>query len=288
MCKRAEKILVHVIVITITYFYGVNAFGLDMMGPPSAGLKKGQIGAGADYSDTRMNIDFRNGIIIDDIYQFGALAGRTSTNIRSFTIHHLKMHKGYANIGYGLTDDLEMFIRVGGMNTEFSGNLFPSQTSASEKYNGDTGFAIGFGTKVTFYKKDKLKLGGLFQMSRASSEASLDADSLPGEIKLNIVEMQIAVGPTYQLTDKIAIYGGPFWHFINFNGSKIKESRNPAIDPSQAEQKISHASYDIDNIARFGVYIGAQFEFLKNTFYCIEYQHTADANALAMSVRWKF
>jgi hypothetical protein len=289
MRKRTRKILILVIVITATSFYAIKAFGLDTMGPPSAGLKKGHFGAGVDYSDTKMNLSLENGTIVDELYQFGALAQTTTTKVSSFTIKNLKMHKTYANIGYGVTDNIEGFIRFGKMNTEFSGNLFPTTASQSREYNGNSGYAFGFGAKVTVYEKDKLKLGGLFQMSRASSEATLSYGSSSKErVELDIREIQIAVGPTYQLTSNLVIYGGPFWHFVNFGGSGIDGKKDPTIDPSQAEQKISYASYDIGNLSYFGGYIGAQLEFLKDTFYCIEYQHTADADAVAMSVRWKF
>ncbi|HPS55319.1 MAG TPA: hypothetical protein PLP05_06965 [Sedimentisphaerales bacterium] len=266
-----------------------TALALDFMGPPSAELKKGQISLGADYSDTRMNLGLDHGVINESLYQHGALASSTTSTVSSFTLKRLKMHKLYANIGYGITDNWETFIRLGGMNTEFSGNFFPGSTgSQSRNFNGDTGFAIGFGTKVTFYEKDKLKLGALFQMSWASSHATASGVDYRESVDLDIVEMQIALGATYQLTEKIAIYGGPFWHFINFNDSDLHGFRSHETDPSQSERKTCYSTYDIDDESNFGGYIGAQYEVFKDTFYCIEYQHTGSADALAMSIRWKF
>jgi len=266
-----------------------SALALDFMGPPSAGLKKGELGLGADYADSRMDIGLDNGLVAEHVYQHGALASSSSSRVSSFTLKRLKMHKLYANIGYGITDNWEAFIRLGGMNTEFSGNFFPgSSGSQSRNYNGDTGFAIGFGTKVTFYEKDKLKLGALFQMSWASSYATASGAGFRESVDLDIIEMQIALGATYELTEKITIYGGPFWHFINFNDSELSGFRSYESDPSQNETKVSYSSYDLDQIGEFGGYIGAQYEVCKDTFYCIEYQHTRSADALAMSIRWKF
>ena len=259
------------------------------MGPPSAGLKKGEIGLGADYSDSRMDLGLDNGVVQSDFFENNVNTASTTTRVSSFTLKRLKMHKLYANIGYGITDNWEAFIRLGGMNTEFSGNFFPGSTgSQSRNYNGDTGFAIGFGTKVTFYEKDKLKLGALFQMSWASSHASASGADWRETVDIDIIEMQIALGATYELTEKITIYGGPFWHFVNFNNSGIKGFRSFDSDPSQDERWSSRSSYDIDDISNFGGYIGAQYEVFKDTFYCIEYQHTRSADALAMSIRWKF
>ena len=266
-----------------------TASALDFMGPPSAGLKKGQLGLGADYSYTRMDIGLDNGMVNSAFYKHGALFSSSTSKVSSFTLKRLKMHKLYANIGYGIADNWEAFIRLGGVNPEFSGNFFPTSTgSQSRDYNGDIGFAIGFGTKVTFYEKDKLKLGALFQMSWASSHATASGVDWKESVDIDIIEMQIALGATYQLTEKIAIYGGPFWHFINFNDSDMKGYRNYDSDPSQDEKWISRSSYDIDDISNFGGYIGAQYEIFKDTLCCIEYQHTRSAHALAMSVRWKF
>ena len=266
-----------------------TALALDFMGPPSAGLKKGQISLGADYSYTRMDIGLDSGVITETTYDDVRVMNSDTFRVSSFTLKRLKMHKLYANIGYGITDNWEVFIRLGGMNTEFSGNFFPGSTaSESRDYNGDTGFAIGFGTKVTFYEKDKLKLGALFQMSWASSHASASGVGWRETVDIDIIEMQIALGATYQLTEKIAIYGGPFWHFISFNGSDLNGYRSYKEDPSQDERMVSHASYNLDDISNFGGYIGARYEVFKDVFYCIEYQHTRSADALAMSIRWKF
>ncbi len=277
-----------VVVLLVVGLCGSAALALDPMGPPTAGLKTGQFSAGAEYSDSRMDIELENGKIIDEIYQHGVLANTTSSKIGSFKIRNLKMHKVYANLGYGVTDNWETFLRLGGMNTEFKGDFFSDE---SKTYNGDTGFAIGFGTKATFYEEDKLKLGGLFQMSWGSSEAKLSGTNgtdWSESVELNIVEMQIAVGPTYQLMKNVSIYGGPFWHFVNFSDSDLNGNRSVDTDPAQDEQKISSASYDIDDVSYFGGYIGAQIEIAKNTFYSIEYQHTATADAIGMSLSWRF
>jgi len=277
------------ILIVVLGCFCSTALALDFMGPPSAGLKKGQLGLGADYSYTRMDIGLDNGVVTSTFYKFGAVFSSTTSKISSFTLKRLKMHKLYANIGYGITDNWEVFIRLGGVNPEFSGNFFPtSPASQSRDYNGDVGFAIGFGTKVTFYEKDKLKLGALFQMSWASSHATASGTDFRESVDIDIIEMQIALGATYQLTEKITIYGGPFWHFVNFNGSDLHGYRSYDSNPAQQEKWISRSSYDLDDISNFGGYIGAQYEIFKDTLCCIEYQHTRSADALAMSVRWKF
>lgn len=274
-----------VVVLLVVGLCGSAALALDPMGPPTAGLKKGQFSAGVEYSDSRMDIELKNGNYLDTVYHLGDLITSTSGSLSSFKIRHLKMHKVYANLGYGVTDNWETFLRLGGMNTEFKGDFFSDE---SKTYNGDTGFAIGFGTKSTFYEKDKLKLGGLFQMSWGSSKAKLSGTDWSESVELNIAEMQIAVGPTYQLRENVSIYGGPFWHFVNFCGSDLKGSRRWVDEAAQDDVFFREISYDIDDVSYFGGYIGTQIEIAKNTFCSIEYQHTAAADAIVMSLIWRF
>ena len=280
-----KKNLFLVVVLLVVGLWGSAALALDPMGPPTAELKKGQFSAGAEYSDSRMDIKLNKGNFLRNVYHLGLPLSSTSGSLSSFKIKHLKMHKVYANLGYGVMDNWETFVRLGGMNTEFRGDFFSDE---SKTYNGDTGTAFGFGTKATFYEKDKLKLGGLFQMSWGSSKARLFGANWSESVELNIVEMQIAVGPNYQLTETVSIYGGPFWHFVNFDSSDLKGRRKVDTDPSQDDYFVRQVSYDIDDVSYFGAYIGTQIEIVKNTFYSIEYQHTATADALAMSLIWRF
>ena len=74
----------------------------------------------------------------------------------SFKIKNLKMNKTYANLGYGLADNLEAFVRLGGADAKYKDEY-------GDTYKGDTGFAYGFGTKATLYEEGDLKLGGYAQ-----------------------------------------------------------------------------------------------------------------------------
>jgi hypothetical protein len=285
-----KRQLLWVVVVMAVCLYSTSAFALDPMGSPTAELITGQFRLGADYSESRMDLKLGHGLIIDNTYDLGFLIDTDATKTHSFTLKNLKMHKLYGNIGYGINEDWEIFLRLGGMNTEFKGNFFPTTSTGNNEYNGDTGKAIGFGTKATFYKKDKLKLGGLFQMSWAESKAtfhSTSGASITESIAMKIMEMQIAAGANYQLTDKIAIYGGPFWHFVNM-GNGSYHGRRTSYNASEGITTVSTANYDIDDLRNFGGYIGMQFEIADNTFYYIEYQHTSAADALAMNLNWRF
>jgi len=244
------------------------ALALDPMGPPAAGLKKGQFSAGVDYSYSEMDLKFNEGHYT---------GGGTLISFKS----KFRMNKVYANIGYGITNNLETFLRLGATDTTFTNNndvIFRG---------GDNNFAIGFGVKTTFYEKPKLKLGGLFQASWSTTDAgaTVDHSSYPGshmysnEARINLMEIQFAVGPTYELTDKVSIYGGPFFHIVD------GDVRGKWY--SMAGTYVGDEFYDIDETSTFGAYIGTQVDVTQNTSFNIEYQHTAAANALGMSLIWR-
>ena len=286
MQKKSMLIIVFVLVGLI----GSAAFALDPMGPPKAGLQKGKFGLGAEYSHTRMTITM-HGHESETIYEWTVPFSQTSRKVAKFKVK-LDIDKVYGYIGYGLADDWEIFVRLGGMNADWSERLFPIASTASARdYHGDTGFAYGFGTKKTFYSKDKLEIGALFQISWAESSARFhgtrDGLTVLETAKLKLMEMQIAVGPTYHLTEKVAIYGGPFWHYAKLGSSDISSSRYEG-DPSEEFYKVTKSSYDVDNLSHFGLYIGSEVKLTKSAFYCIEYQHTPSADALAMNLIWKF
>lgn len=270
-----KRVLLLSVVLMAVGLCGSAALALDPMGPPAAGLKKGQFGAGAEYSYSEMDLKLSEGEWSDNLGSSGKLA--------SFTSKDVKLHKVYANLGYGITDNWEGFLRLGGASADFKDVPW----GQDEQPDGDTGFAIGFGTKVTFYEERNLKVGGLFQMSWFETEGRLrgideEGSSFSGSAETDITEIQIAVGPTYKLTKGLSIYGGPFFHFID---GDMKASGSWTTGPLDGTEKYS---YDIDEASCFGGYIGTAVDIAENISCNIEFQHTAAADALGISLLWRF
>ncbi|MCJ7729284.1 MAG: hypothetical protein MUO27_05340, partial [Sedimentisphaerales bacterium] len=155
-----KKMLLVAVVLMVVALAGSAALALAPMGPPTAGLKTGQFRVGVEYahSDVDMELDGDE------------LDGVTSNMI-------------FGNLGYGIMDDWEGFVRLGVANVEV------------DEFDGDYGFAWGLGTKVTFLKQENLNWGALFQMTWTNSE---DED-----VELDAYDMQIAVGPTWKLSDTL-------------------------------------------------------------------------------------
>jgi hypothetical protein len=98
-------------------------------------------------------------------------------------------------------------------------------------------------------------------------------------------ELQIALGPTYELSKGISLYGGGFFHFMD-GKLDLKGGTSTTGIPMIGYDLDS--SYDIDQASELGTYIGAKIDATKNISYSIEYQHTASADAIALRLIWKF
>lgn len=220
-----KKLLLVAVILMVVTLAGSAALALAPMGPPTAGLKTGQFRVGVEYaySDVDMELDGDE------------LDGVTSNMI-------------FANLGYGVMDDWEGFVRLGAANVDV------------EDFSGDYGFAWGLGTKVTFLKQENLNWGALFQINWLSSE---DED-----VEFDFYDMQIAVGPTYKLSDTLSIYGGPFAHLIDGD--------------------VSDGNGDIEENSAFGGYVGAEAALAENTSLFGEVQFTGAGWAIGTGIGWKF
>jgi len=255
---------------------GSAAFALDPLGPPTAGLRKGQFKEGIEYSYGTMDLKLNDGKWIEHLDGVFFDSGKAD----SLTLKNFKTNKAYFNLGYGITDDLDVFLRLGATTATFGDSIWED----TEKFDNHADFTVGCGIKATFYEDDNLKLGGLFQASWAEFDGKLNAAHWAAAdfIEMSITEIQVAAGPTYKLTDRISIYGGPFLHFI------VGDLDDEFSEVSGESLLTSMYSWDVDESSIFGGYIGAQVDIAENSSFGIEYQHTAAADALVVRLLWRF
>jgi len=253
-----------------------TAFALDPIGPPAAGLRQGQLKNGIEYSHSTMDVKLLEGDWIEYFDGVFNDSGRATP----FTLKDFKTDKIYFNLGYGFTDNLDAFLRLGVTTADFGDSIWQD----TEKFDGDADLTIGAGIKATFYADDKLKIGGLLQASWAEYDGELNAShwSTPDTVEINMAQVQIAVGPTYELNDNVSIYGGPFWHYTFGNlDVEVNEEIGGGI-------LNSNFSWDIDDSSTFGAFVGTRIEINENTSFNIEYQHTADSDAFVAGLVWRF
>lgn len=256
-------------------------FALDPMGSAADKLEKGQFGIGVDYSDSEMDFGAkgRSNLTVYNL-TIDSLVGIMSEKQR-LDLDGVKIQKTYANFGYGITDNLEAFLRLGAAEADW-------------RDDGDTHLSLGLRAGVTFFQKDSFQLSALAQYSWAESEFdSLPLTTVVGGMSypllmsggLSIHEIQISLGPTYELIDGFSIYGGGFFHLMD-GSLDLKGSTTTAGIP-QFRYDLAN-SYDIDQVSELGVYIGARIKTAKDISYSIEYQHTDSADAISMRLLWRF
>ena len=280
MFIQIKKPLLAVIIVVLHFCCSVT-FALDPIGPPAGTLKRGQFGIGSDYSFSDMDFKAKGRSILTTYNVTSGDIISVQSQKQRLSLDGVEVHKAYTNLGYGITNSLEAFLRLGAANAKW-------------RDDGDTHFSFGLRTGVTFYQKDVLKLGALAQFSWAES----GFDSLPLTTviggtsypsitsgRLTMQEIQITLGPTYDLTKDISIYGGAFFHVAD--GKLNLRSRASTTGIPDIGYYLD-SSYDIDQVSELGAYIGAKIDITNNISYSIEYQHTASADAIAMRLVWRF
>jgi len=266
--------------IVIIFISGPAAFALSPMGPPTSGLKHEDFKIGVDFSHSEIDLEFNDGEFVEYLDGwFDASGGETDLKLKN-----VKINTVYVNLGYGVTDYFEVFLRLGGNNAKFSGyNFWPS----GENFDSNTGFAIGGGFKATFYDEGRFKLGGLIQAGWADLDGAIRPKEWPvadDTVQFDLTQIQIAVGPSYELTDRVLIYGGPFLHFVRGDWEDIYNQ----VDLGTGGLLTSKLSWNVEEDSSFGVYFGTQMEITENGSIMIEYQHTSAANAVGASMAVRF
>jgi hypothetical protein len=255
-----------------------TSFGLDFMGPPVSSIGQGRFSVGVDYSYSSMDLELSGGRWVDHLDGEFLDSGKAlSLELRDF-----EMNRAYANLGFGLLDNLDAFIRLGVADGRFGDSMW----AENEEFESNPEPAIGAGVRATFYENERFALGGLFQTSWARFDGRLDSPywASADYVELDITEIQIALGTAVKLSDQVAIYGGPFFHFVD--GTLDDEMNEADIDLGGLVN--TQYSWDVKESSNFGGYIGASFNASENACFNIEYQHTSDADAIGVSFAWRF
>lgn len=251
------------------------AFALPPMGPPKSTLEKNQreIDLKYAYQEMDLNLDGK----VSELVGSSWVDDYTEYKIKS-----LKSNMFLGSIGYGICDNWDAFMHFGiaDAQDEIAESLICGRSgNRYYGFNGDYGFAWGFGTRATFCQNDNLAWGGLFQMTWSnpgSSSVKLRSDSTySGDVDLDFWEIQIAFGPTLQF-DSFSIYGGPFIHFIKGDW---------ALEGVTQSMK---SSADVREESIFGAYGGTKLDIDERTSWYTEYQFTSDAWGVGTGVIWKF
>jgi len=281
--KEIKKVLSFTVVLAFLLLLNSSAYCLDVMGPPVAELEFGQVRAGLDFTSSKMDLEMTNGLYDDYIDGIWIESGEAlDVKLKDF-----KINRTYVNVGYGLGEGLEAFLRIGGANAKFDDSIWLND----EEFTSGAEFSAGGGIKFTFYREGDLKLGGLFQANMSSFDGELSSINWPSSdfVEVSTAEMQFALGASGTVNENISIYGGPYLHFVSGDlEDNISELYVNPSDSTDYGLLTSEFTWDIEEESILGGYLGVQMNFAENCSFNIEYQHTANAGALGMSLIGKF
>lgn len=162
-----KRILLLAVVLMVVAVYSSAALALAPMGPPMATLGEGQFGASVEYGYSDMDLEAKGDCEFEVHVDKVLIEEMSGTEETELDIKDLQSHWIFGDIGYGVTDNLEAFVRLGAANAEdeMGGD---DDDGDGIKYSGGYGFAWGFGTKVTLFQDNNISWGGLFQMTWAN------------------------------------------------------------------------------------------------------------------------
>ena len=244
----------------------VSAF--DFMGPTTSRLKEsGKFSVAGEYFWSEMEID---------------ADGLDELDLTSDTIDDFEIEKITGNLALGMGRGSEIFFRFGVAdaapddNDDWGG--IPDNMGSSDEV-----LVLGGGAKWTLYDNAGFGWGLLTQVSWAEYDFdgrsySVGAHAVTLSPEFEIVEVQIATGPTLDLNEDITFFGGPFLYFLNgdadFEGT---------IDGSQ-----SNITADLDQESLLGGYVGAELEVGQNVVVSFEVQATSGTSGMGGQLVWKF
>lgn len=263
-----ERLLSAVVALLIA-LGGSAALALDPLGPPLAGPAAGQFQFGADVlyggNDIEVHDQSSSRVFEDGVFQ----PDQSSSDHGSSKWGNVPTSKLYANLGYGIFQNWEVFLRVGG---------------ADNGMWADTLLAVGGGTKVTFYETGNWSFGGIAQLSWMGWEWEYESGTgnSTGSTEASVTEAQVALGACYRFSPHFSLYGGPFATY--YEGTSDSES----VTISDTRVTFSDSSTDTDVDAWFGGYVGLRMQLHEKAVASLEYQYTPDAYAFAASVVYRF
>ena len=245
-----------------------QVLAFDFMGPATSRLKdSGKFSVAGEYFWSEMEID------ADSLPE---------VDLTSDTIDDFEIEKITGNLALGMGRGSEIFFRFGVTDVDPDNNddwgSVPDNMGSSDEV-----LVLGGGAKWTLYDSAGFGWGLLAQMSWAEYDFdgrsySVGAHAVTLSPEFEIVEVQIATGPTLELNEDITFFGGPFLYFLNgdadFEGT---------IDGSQ-----SSITADLDQESLLGGYVGAEIEVGQNAVVSFEVQTTSGSLGMGGQLVWKF
>ena len=256
-----RKILIATILLSTT-----RVFAFNYLGPTTSKLKNsGQSSAAMQYFSSNMEIE------VNKVPEIG---------LPSFKMEDVVINQTTVNLALGMGRSSEISLRLGVAEVK------PDKGDILSDYagNSDECFIVGGGIKLTLAEARNASWGLLAQVSWAdynfnTKSYSIDGFDVDYSTDIEIVEVQIATGPTFQPIENVAVYSGPFLYFLN--GDVDLEETVDGF-PSFL------LSTELEEDSILGAYIGTEIALSQNVAFNIEYQTTSQSHGAGVQLLWRF
>jgi hypothetical protein len=238
---RKRTIVVGVAILSLSS----ASHALDSLGPPQALLGQGRFGLGVEYSYSETHVALKDGVLMD------APVVDDSTQMQAYGAR--------VNLRYGVCDNVDAFARLGATAIDLP-----------LLQEGDAGFAWGLGVAATVYHTQKLDWGLLVQFSRGQSKEHNPASVWTRAAETKVQSLEVAAGPTYQVREDLAAYGGVFYHLL------------------WGDYTSALARWDLKGDDAFGGFVGLDWRIEEDAHWSMELQYAGATFAVTTGLRWIF
>jgi hypothetical protein len=258
----------------------------DPLGPPKASLAPGQLGLGVEYSYAQLQLE------------------KVRRNGQTLPLDIDDMHTAYLTLSVGVTEWLDLFLRVGGIDME--GSRSRDYRKGKGRYRDDydydygTDVIYGGGARVTFGSIGNVTFGavGSFSyaefdgdylklMTRLNGPGSPDSQGVRGSLDAELQQISVGVGATWQLREYLSIYGGGLLHHVRLHQG-IREDYVPGDTRASSSNERSTVFKNDDGGSMLGGYAGVQWSISEALSLTVEGSLTEDSLGGSTMLSWAF
>ncbi len=185
----------------------------EPLGAPKASLAPGQFSMAVEYSYTDMDLQADDGDYVIPIEIDG-------------------MHTLYLTGSVGVTEWLDVFLRVGGVSLDGETSMWVEGSEEQWDYDYDDDFIYGGGLRLTLGTIGPVTFGAVASYSYASLDGDFcasrsysyvhqeperqipEAETAWGSLKARLHQVTVGIGATWQIADSVALYGGGLLHHV--------------------------------------------------------------------------
>jgi hypothetical protein len=244
---------VAVLMCVVSMSTGTLAF--SFMGPPTAELEQGQWKAGYTFSYLELDVE----------------GTETSFNGEIYTFKPAEITRHYFSLGYGVAENFELNLLLGHASIDLGDFEYDDGGVSPGDFHGSD-FSFGFNAKYAFVNDKTVDWGAMLEMAWFSGDGTWEGN----EEKFDAYDLKISVGPTINISDWAALYGGGYFYML--------DGDLQAFNPDGTRIWLD----DLREEDSFGGYVGAVFKIREHIELAVEGTFSSDTLGVSAKIGWRF